>query len=60
MIITYGKIMSGGVCPCGGKLVYSKWQTTTETKETLRCEACGRRDSESNITQPVKKQQALF
>ena len=38
-------IMVGGICPCGGKLKYSEWETKKMTKETVRCAVCGRQDS---------------
>ena len=38
----YGSLMSGGICQCGGKLVYSAWKTIEEKKERLTCSCCGR------------------
>ena len=43
----YGSIPSGGICPCGGRLVYSVWETIKEFKERVTCKACGRCESAS-------------
>ena len=48
----YGSLMSGGICPCGGKLSYSAWETISEKKERVYCRYCGRSEfaSEFKIT----------
>lgn len=38
------QIMTGGVCPCGGKLKHSMWETPKMTKEMVKCQVCGRLD----------------
>ncbi len=45
----YGSLMSGGVCPCGGRLSYCAWETKSERKERLTCKACGRSDYASEF-----------
>ena len=45
----YGSLMSGGVCPCGGRLSYSSWETKLERRERVSCKACGRSDFASEF-----------
>ncbi len=45
----YGSLMTGGICPCGGKLSYSAWETKSELKERVHCRACGRSEFASEF-----------
>jgi len=54
----YGSLMSGGICPCGGKLIYSSWKTKDEKKERLTCNCCGRTEFAS--TERAPKQAELI
>ena len=45
----YGSLMSGGICPCGGKLSYSAWETIAEKKERVYCKSCGRSEYASEF-----------
>ena len=38
----YGSLPSGGICPCGGRLSYSAWETINEMRERCYCKTCGR------------------
>jgi hypothetical protein len=38
------RIMTGGICPCGGKLKHTEWETAKMIKEVVRCKVCGRLD----------------
>ena len=50
--------MKGGICPCGGVLAYSSWETVKESKERVHCKSCGR--SESASTKKELKQPSLI
>ena len=52
----YGTLMTGGICQCGGKLIYSSWQTKDTKKERLTCNACGR----TNFAEELKQVKQLL
>lgn len=44
MIKKINHVVVGGICPCGGKLKYSTWETSKMVKEMVKCVSCGRND----------------
>jgi hypothetical protein len=43
------RLIVNGLCPCGGKLVTSEWETKTHNKGRTTCNACGRTELKMEI-----------
>ena len=47
------RLTVNGICPCGGKLVTSEWETKTHRKGRTTCSACGRTELKREKTDDI-------